>query len=245
MIKIDFLGHGAAESTKFYDTTVTTGMQAYRQGMEYLVDQLGGQMFIYAAISPSLATGRYVHSRRIACDAFKTIEHTRYTLNSVTNGWWQTYLYNFVDADHVVLAHQTEGENRARMLSSAITGTFITGDDFSSDGPWSAHAKEWYQNPEFLKIIQSGKAFRPVDGNTGQGASSMFVRQIGDSFYLAVFNYNSKAQSFVVDAKRIGLSPDHYYSGIELFHENKVTLKNTLNIDLPPADAIIIKLKID
>lgn len=245
MIKIDFLGHGAAESTKFYDTTVTTGMQAYRKGMEYLVDQLGDQMFIYAAISPSLATGRYVHSRRIACDAFKTIEHTRYTLNSVTNGWWQTYLYNFLDADHVVLDHQTEGENRARMLSSAITGTFITGDDFSSDGPWSAHAKEWYQNPEFLKIIQSGKTFRPVEGNTGQGASSMFVRHIGDSFYLAVFNYNSKAQNFAIDAKRIGLNPSHYYSGVELFHKNKITLKNTLNIELPAADAIIIKLKID
>jgi alpha-galactosidase len=245
MIKIDFLGHGAAESTRFYDTTVTTGMQAYRKGMEYLIDQLGDQLFIYAAISPSLATGRYVHSRRIACDAFKTIEHTKYTLNSVTYGWWQTYLYNFIDADHVVLDHQTEGENRARMLSSAITGTFITGDDFSTNGPWSAHAKEWYQDPEFLKIIQNGKAFMPVEGDKDKGASSMFVRKIGDSFYLAVFNYNSKARSLLIDARRLGLNPEHSYKGTELFHHNEVMLRNTLNVELPAADAMIIKLKID
>src|SRR5215217_4326540 len=66
MIKIDFLGHAAAESDAFYDKSVTTGMQAYKEGMEYLVDRLDGQMLIYAAISPSLATGRYAHMRRVA-----------------------------------------------------------------------------------------------------------------------------------------------------------------------------------
>ena len=245
MIKIDFLGHGAVEATKFYDTTVTTGMQAYRKGMEYLIDQLGGQMFVYAAISPSLATGRYVHSRRIACDAFKTIEHTKYTLNGVSYGWWQTYLYNFIDADHVVLDRQTEGENRARMLSSVVTGTFITGDDFSTTGPWSVRAKEWYQNTEFLKIVQNGKAFKPVEGSMDKSASSMFVRQVGDSFYLAIFNYNSTAQNFPINAKRIGLNPGHLYKGTELFHNNKIILKNSSNIELPAADAMVIKFKIN
>src|SRR5258708_37949056 len=84
MIKVDFVGHAAAESTGFYDSSIHTGMQAYRKGMEYLVDQLGGQMLVYAAVSPSLATGRYAHSRRIACDAFKTISDTRYTLKALT-----------------------------------------------------------------------------------------------------------------------------------------------------------------
>lgn len=83
MIKIDFLGHAAAESTSFYDKNVTTGMQAYKVGMEHLVQALDGQMLIYAAISPNMATSRYAHVRRIACDAWKTIEQTQYTLNSV------------------------------------------------------------------------------------------------------------------------------------------------------------------
>lgn len=245
MIKIDFLGHAAAESDKFYDPTVTTGMQAYRKGMEYLISKLDGQMLIYAAISPSLATGRYVHSRRIACDAFKTIDQTKYTLNSVTYGWWQTYLYNYVDADHVVLDHQSVGENRARLLSSIITGTFITGDDFSLHGPWSKHAQDWYQDKELLKVVENGKAFMPADGNTGKGASNIFSRKIGDNLYVAVFNYDANARTFVLDAKRLGLTSDRAYTGIELLQGSKVSLNNTTNVNLPAADAILFKFKIN
>ena len=61
MIKIDFLGHGAAESTHFYDPTITTGMQAYKVGMETVTNALDNSMLVYAAISPSLATAKYVH----------------------------------------------------------------------------------------------------------------------------------------------------------------------------------------
>lgn len=242
MIKIDFLGHGAAESTGFYDTSVRTGMEAYRKGMEYLIDQLGGQMLVYAAISPSLATGRYAHSRRIACDAFKTINDTRYTLNAVTYGWWLTYVYNFVDADHVVLASQPEGENRARMLSSVITGTFFTGDDFSTHGPWSQHAIDWYKNPELLRIVANGKAFEPVEGNTGNGPASMFVRKIDGALYLAVFNYGQTPASFTIDAARIGLSPGQFYGGVELLQGERLMVGNGTTITLPAADAALYKI---
>jgi alpha-galactosidase len=245
MIKIDFLGHAAIEANKFYDTTVTTGMQAYRKGMEYLVKQLDGQMLIYAAISPSLATGRYVHSRRIACDAFQTIAHTKYTLNSVTYGWWQTHLYNYIDADHVVLNHQSEGENRARMLSSIVTGTFITGDDFSEHGPWSVRARQWYQNKELLKIIGNGKAFKPAEGNVGKSASNIFSRQIGAYLYLAVFNYDADAKTFIIDTKRIGLSPHHLYKGVELLQGSKISLNDSAQINLAGADAMLFKIKIN
>jgi alpha-galactosidase len=250
MIKIDFLGHGAAESTGFYDGSVRTGMEAYRIGMEYLVDQLGGQMLVYAAISPSLATGRYAHSRRIACDAFKAISDTRYTLNAVTYGWWLTYVYNFVDADHVVLATQSEGENRARMLSSVITGTFFTGDDFSAQGPWLQHAIEWYKNPELLRIVGNGKAFEPVEGNTGNGPASLFVRKIDGALYLAVFNYGQVPASFIIDAARIGLSPGRSYTGVELLQGGRlelessasITLTDRASVTLPPADAALYKI---
>lgn len=242
MIKIDFLGHGAAESTGFYDASIHTGMEAYRKGMEYLIDQLGGQMLVYAAISPSLATGRYVHSRRIACDAFKSINDTRYTLNGLTYGWWLTYVYNFVDADHVVLASQSEGENRARMLSSVITGTFITGDDFSTHGPWSQRAKDWYSNPELLRIVANGKAFQPVEGNTGNGSSALFMRQIGDALYLAVFNFGKEPASFTIDAGRIGLSPGHSYIGTELLRGGHLALTGSTTVTVPAADAVLYKI---
>ncbi|WP_183561021.1 alpha-galactosidase [Mucilaginibacter sp. SP1R1] len=241
MIKIDFLGHATAESTHFYDPAVTTGMQAYRKGMEYLVSKLGNQMLIYAAISPSLASGRYVHTRRIACDAFKSIKDTQYTLNSLTYGWWQTYLYNYVDADHVVLNDESEGANRARMLSAMITGSFITGDDFSVHGQWSARAIKWYQNPEILKVIQNGKAFKPVEGNTGENASEMFTQKIGKSIYIAVFNYgNDKKQ---VKLNRVGLpAPASAYKIRELLHDHGGMLTG---LQVNGVDAALYKLDLN
>lgn len=239
MIKIDFLGHASIESTRFYDPTVTTGMQAYRKGMEFLLDQLGSQMLVYAAISPSLATGRYAHMRRIACDAFKSINDTKYTLNSLSYGWWQTYLYNYIDADHVVLATEKEGANRARILSALITGTFITGDDFSNNGQWSAVAKSMYQNPELLKIMKNGKAFRPLEGNTDLGATEMFTGKIGNDFYLAVFNYTDKPKAFSIDLKRVGLQPERKYTINEVFTGNQ----SVAGINVDAASAALYKFK--
>ncbi|MDB5152833.1 MAG: alpha-galactosidase, partial [Mucilaginibacter sp.] len=229
MIKIDFLGHAAIESTHFYDTTITTGMQAYRKGMEFLMDQLGNQMLVYAAISPSLATGRYAHMRRIACDAFKSINDTKYTLNSLNYGWWQTYLYNYIDADHVVLSTEKEGANRARMLSALITGTFVTGDDFSINGHWSSVAKSMYQNQDILKIIKNGKAFEPLEGNTGNDATEMFTSKIGDDFYLAVFNYSDKPKVFPIDLKRFGLPSGKKYTVNEILCGDKY--ESRINVD--------------
>jgi len=241
MIKIDFLGHAAIESSHFYDTTVTTGMRAYRKGMEFLLDQLGNQMLVYAAISPSLATGRYAHMRRIACDAFKSINDTKYTLNSLNYGWWQTYLYNYIDADHVVLSAEKEGVNRARILSALITGTFVTGDDFSINGHWSSVAKSLYQNQELLKIIKNGKAFEPVEGNTGTSATEMFTSKIGNDFYLAVFNYSDKPKVFSIDLKRLGLQLKQKYTVSEVLRDNK--LITDINVDA--ASAALYQFKAD
>lgn len=240
MIKIDFLGHAAAESDRFYDTTVTTGMQAYRKGMEYLINRLDG-MFIYAAISPSLATGRYVHARRIACDAFKSIDDTRYTLNSLTYGWWQTYLYNYVDADHVVLDSRTEGENRARMLSSIITGTWITGDDFSTHGPWSDRAKAWYNNKSLLSIVQNGKAFRPVVTGLGKESAHLFTRKIGNQYYLAVFNYEKEPENLVVELKNLNIG-GNAVKVENLLQTSSAQASGALHIHIAGADAALYRL---
>jgi len=241
MIKIDFLGHAAIESSHFYDTTVTTGMQAYRKGMEFLLDQLDNQMLVYAAISPSLATGKYAHMRRIACDAFKSINDTKYTMNSLNYGWWQTYLYNYLDADQLVLSTEKEGANRARVLSGLVTGTFITGDDFSVKGQWSTVAKSLYQNPGLLKIIQNGKAFEPVEGDTGTNATEMFTCKIGHDFYLAVFNYSDTAKDYPIDLKRLALQPNLKYQIKELFGGDE----NVRTISVGAASAALYRFKID
>ena len=242
MIKIDFLGHAAIESDHFYNPKITTGMQAYKAGMEFLLKQLDGKMLVYAAISPSMASGRYVHVRRIACDAFKSIKDTEYTLNSVSNGWWQSYLYDYIDADHVVFSDQSDQENTARFLSAIVTGTCITGDDFSRKGKWSNTAQRLLNNTEILNILKDGKAFVPVEGNRGKSASQLFVKQVGEVKYLAIFNYSDEAKPFTINFSRIGLNSNEIYSAENLLNQKTESFKNMQTITLAAKDAVIFKI---
>ena len=242
MIKIDFLGHAAAESTSFYDKNVTTGMQAYKVGMEHLVNALDGKMLIYAAISPNMATSRYAHVRRIACDAWKTIEQTQYTLNSVNYGWWQTYSYDYIDADHVVFADVTEGENRARLISSVITGTLITGDDYSKDGIWSKRAKEWLQNKELLKIVENGVAFRPLEGNTGKLTTEVFEQKIGNNWYIAILNYSNMPKNYALPLQRLGVKNGNYKLQDVFTGQNSEVKNNSIILSLGSKDARLFKI---
>lgn len=241
MIKIDFIGHAAIEADAFYDPTVKTGMQAFRKGMEYLIDRLDDKMLVYAAISPSLATGPYVHSRRIACDAYADINATEYTLNSTTYGWWQTHIYNFIDADHLVFGNSSIGENRARLTSGVLNGTLITGDDFSASGQWSERAKTLLQNEEVLDVARNGIAFKPVEGNSEQGASEAFVNKIGNDFYVAIINYGPEKE-FDLELSRLGIEPAEY--GVkELFSQSRFSLNGSaLKVKVGARDAAIYKL---
>lgn len=243
MIKIDFIGHAAIEADQFYDPAVHTGMQAFKQGMEYLVDQLDGKMLVYAAISPNLATGRYVHTRRIACDAFKNINETAYTMNGTSYGWWQNMLYNFSDADHVVFEGAPDGANKARLLSAIVTGSLITGDDFSVYGHSSQAAKQWLQNQDLLKVARQGGMFRPVDHHSGDQSSNIFVKNSGRYTYVAVINYSQQAATFSLALQQAGLSAKETYTAKELFSGQLSTQHTSMQIPLPSADAVIYQLE--
>jgi len=240
MIKIDFLGHAAIESSHFHNPKITTGMQAYREGMQLLLRQLDGKMLIYAAISPNIATARYVHMRRIACDAFHSISDTKYTLNSLTYGWWQTYLYDFMDADHIVLKTEKEGVNRARLFSALATGSLIVGDDFSINGPWKKMAMKLFQHTELLKIIEDGRSFRPLE--TDGTASALFTKQVKDITYLVVFNYSDNEQRFAIPQDAIGLDMRQNYIAIDILSNERISLKENPSLILPAADARILKI---
>jgi hypothetical protein len=242
MIKIDFLGHAALEADRYYDTTVHTGMQAFRKGMEYLTDQLDGKMLVYAAISPSLATARYAHMRRIACDAFSKIGETAYTLNSTTYGWWQDRAYDFIDADHLVFGTEVTGANRARLTSGIVTGTLISGDDYSVPGPWRRVAQDLLQNPDLVTIARSGRAFRPVEGNTGEQAGNAFYREAGGRICLAILNYSDTVLSYTIDPAHLGMKVSAGpWAMKELFSGKmmKFVGQDAVTVQVPPADAVI------
>jgi alpha-galactosidase len=239
MMKIDFLGHATIEADSFYDKNITTGMQAYRQGMEFLTNTLGKDMLIYAAISPSLATGRYAHMRRIACDAFKSIENTGYTLNSVNYGWWQTYLYDFVDADHIVFGNETLGANHARLTSGLITGSLVLGDDFSSEGQWKGRIRDLLANEDILKMARNGVAFEPLETNTGDKSGRFFTRVIGGTTYLAVFNFSNNPLAEDINLNKLGLNPKNTYQVKEVFTNTVSNVAGRLPLSLDQKNAAI------
>ncbi|HMD55078.1 MAG TPA: carbohydrate-binding protein, partial [Phycisphaerae bacterium] len=178
-VKLDFLSHGALEGVH-YDTNVTTGIEAYNQGMRYVLNAINGRMFISESISP-LFPYQYGHSRRIACDAETSlIADTEYTMNSVSYGWWLDNLYQFNDPDIMVFYSYgaTSNENQSRLISGAVTGLFLDG-DATTNTAGQIIAEEMLTNQAIDAVARVGRTFTPVEGNTGTSAVNIFVRQDG------------------------------------------------------------------
>jgi alpha-galactosidase len=243
MVKVDFLTHASIEADSFVNYQLHTGMEAYQEGMKYLIDEINGTMLVEAAISPNIATGPYVHVRRIACDAYSSIGDTDYTLNSTTYGWWQNQIYDYLDADHVVFGTVTAGENRARLLSSVVTGTITSGDDFSVAGAWKAKAQSLLQNNDVMNVARADVNFRPADGNTGYNAANIFSATHNDVTYVAVFNYSNAAVTNNINLSRLGLGSGNY-TVKELYSGTTSTTQGTLRVQLPQADAALYAISL-
>jgi len=250
-IKVDFLTHGALEADRHYDTNVTTGIQAYNAGMKFLRRAAGEDIFLNEAISP-LFPANYAHSRRIACDSFGDIDKTEYTLNALTYGWWLGMVYDYNDADHVVLEGYSEGENRARVTSAVITGLFITGDDFSESGNPVARerALKYLTNPDINELARRGSRvgvmghlFAPLEGNTANAAANQFRWEDGEYFYVAVFNYSAQSAYQTIDFKRIGFDGRGPVTAKELWSGKTSTVTSPLTVALGPADAAVYRFK--
>ncbi|SFD18450.1 T9SS type A sorting domain-containing protein [Flavobacterium phragmitis] len=238
MVKIDFLTHASIEADSFVNYQIHTGMEAYQEGMKYLIDEINGTMLVQAAISPNLSTGPFVHVRRIACDAYASISDTDYTLNSTTYGWWQNQIYDYLDADHVVFGNASLGENRARLLSSVVTGTVTSGDDFSVAGAWKTKAQTLLQNNDVLNTARNEMHFLPADGNTGYNAANIFSATKDNVTYIAVFNYTNATTNNTINLSRLGLSSGNY-NVKELFSGTTSTIQSALSVQLPQADAAL------
>jgi alpha-galactosidase len=245
-IKLDFIGHAAVEADSWHDTSVKTGYQAFHQGMKYLTDRLDDQMLVYVAISPNIATGPYAHIRRVACDAFAQINDTEYTMNSVSYGWWQSQIYHYIDADHIVFgsryeASATEGENRARFASALTCGPIVLGDDFSNPDLYSNRIKDYAQREVLLDISRKGgKAFRPVETNSGSAAADAYSSQVGNDLYVVVFNYSASSKSYNIAMDRLGLSGS--YTAKELFSLTDVSINGALSTSVAAKDAKIFRI---
>ncbi|MBQ9669201.1 MAG: alpha-galactosidase [Prevotella sp.] len=218
-VKMDFMTHGRMEADRWYRSDISTGTEAYNYGM-HLLDSIFSDMYLNLSISP-IFPAQYAQSRRIACDAWNKIKDTEYTMNALTWGWWIDRIYQYNDADHVVLRDATEGENRARITSSVITGLFITGDDFSADTMAISRARRFLTNADINRLA-TGRSFRPLTADDDRSEQT-FVRQEQDgTTVVAAFNYGDAPRPFAFDRRRLGLDATARYAVEELWEHRPV-----------------------
>jgi hypothetical protein len=243
-IKLDFLSHGALEGVH-HDPNVTTGIEAYNEGMSNVLSAINGRMFMSESIAP-LFPYQYADSRRIACDAQTSlIANTAYMMNSVTYGWWLDNLYQFNDPDIMVFNGYgaTTNENQSRLISGAVTGIFLDGDDLTStNGQLAAQMR--LTNPAIDTVARVGRTFTPVEGNTGTGAANIFVRQDGPTWSVAVFNYSAGPTNITVDLARAGL-PAGDYVAENIWDETTTNVSGSFNISLNAKQAKLFQLSVE
>ncbi|HEX4456843.1 MAG TPA: carbohydrate-binding protein, partial [Polyangia bacterium] len=219
-----------------------TGIQAYNQGMQYLVNRIGGTMFISESISP-LFPFKYAHARRLSCDTYGADTgsmSTQYELNSLNYGWWMNNkLYTYNDPDEMLFEGFSAGANMSRLISGAISGTiFLNGDDLT-ESTGQGLAKTNLTNSEFNWIASLGNTFRPVEGNTGTSATDVYMMTIPGSTFLAIFNFGSSSETKSVDLTRIGLVPGTWY-WVEDMWAGTTSYLNALDIEVDANSAKLL-----
>lgn len=259
-MKVDFLTNGAIEGDSYYNPEVTTGVQAYNEGMQYMLDEAPDDMYIVLAISP-LFPYQYAHGRRTCCDSYSLIGETEYVMNSTSYGWWTNQLYAVNDPDHLVMfrddqkGNESIGVNRARLTSGVVTGAYIIGDNFSDrvakGYPELARerAKLLLSNKDINEIPRTCGSFMPVEGykarNTN-GAENLLRYETDKYVYMACINYNTAilAVNGNISFERLGVDPENVASIKELWYGTDIAVKNGLGFDyaVSPSDAKIYRI---
>jgi alpha-galactosidase len=242
-IKIDFLSHGSFEG-QHYDPKAQTGIQAYNQGMAHINKVLGGRMFISASIAP-LFPSQYAHARRISCDIDGSLGRTEYQLNNLTYGWWQNdTIYSYTDPDYMTLVKGgSYNAAQTRVNAAAISGTVFMSSDDVNDPNAQQLMKSLLTNKRVNDIATIGKAFQPVEGNTGSAAADVFVMKDKDESYIAVFNYTNEAAVKSIDLTRaLGVKTATKLQLTDAWTGAKLEAKGTLEVSLEGAQSKLYKV---
>lgn len=251
-IKLDFMTNGAVEADYFHDRYTTTGTQAYNYGMQKLQEFCGEEMFLVLSIAP-VFPANYTHARRISCDAWGEMWHTQYMMNSLSYGWWLDRVYVFNDADHLVMGDRSEGENRARMTSGAITGLYMLGDNLSTAGNFigtqisQEKVKKFATNNYINDIARIGKSFRPAYGHkqsSVSGAVDLFTYETNTHYYIAYFNYEGTSKIGELDLMSLGINAEQISTGRECWTKVQATLRDgKLRYSIPGNDVRVYMLE--
>lgn len=229
-VKIDFMNNGSQEADSWYNPEITTGMQAYNYGLDYLKEFAGDMMldFSIAPVFPAKA-----HVRRIGCDAWGDLPQSMYTLNCINGSWWLDRIYAFNDPDHMCMSKvpfsgkgsNDEQEARIRYTCGLITGMTLLGGTYAYEGdtkemygkPFHVvgypeereRAVRYASNKDLTEVCRIGKSFRPVEGKFNN--------------YGTLYSQNDLS----VDNEFIMDTPDAFYYVVINYDTNGKPLKKT------------------
>lgn len=260
-VKCDFLNCGMIQSDSYYDESVTTAVEAYNSGMQYLADMCKGKgIFIAMSISPVFPY-QYANSRRVACDTWAKIDQTEYGMNALSGGWWTGKLYQYNDPDHVVLVgngdqgNTTIGENRARYTNAAATGMVLVADNFSARNQAQRGNPELSKerasvimtNPDVNEMAYLGVSFRPVYGyneykGEEQRAENFHYYCTEKYLYVVGINYGENTISGQIPLGDLGVVQTDVSDGKELWSGADITVSDCLDYRIPAKDACIYRL---
>ena len=212
-IKLDFMNAGSKESDSYYNPDITTGIQAYNFGMNYLRERCGDDIILDLSISP-LFPAQYCDARRISCDAWGEMWHTSYMMNSYSFGWWLNRVYSFNDPDHLVMGNRSEAENMSRVTTAIVTSYCILGDNLSTEGSYvgdpgsQIKARKFFVYEKINDLIDMRLNFRPAYGHKLFGVNNsvdLFSAEAEDSYVVVHFNYGVGDKNVELDLSSLGI----------------------------------------
>lgn len=261
-IKLDFMNNGSQEADSWYDPNITTGMQAYNYGMDYLREFCGDDMFIDLSIAPVFPAK--AHGRRIGCDAWGSLAHSSYTLNNTTGSWWLDHMYLFNDPDHLCVypapgtgqGSNSVQEGRVRYTTGLIHGMVLMGGTYAYEGDNNIVGSDrerrrlvnFASNIDLTRVGQIGRTFRPVNGNYTVWrdgtwrTDNEFCYDDGDAFYYVVFNISGSYISKTPDYERLGVSASEFENITELWNYDEYTPEE-FEVEVPPMDVCVYRME--
>jgi hypothetical protein len=258
--KLDFLTDGSLEG-RHADPRVHSGIQAYNQAMQFIVDRIGPGKFISLSIAPVFPS-QYGHSRRISCDIYSQLNDTtpnyrpfgstQYLLNCATFDWWMGgTIYPFNDPDEMgtYRFHDAqpipESWARARFTASIVCGGNIVDASNYADPAAARRVERILTNSAVDAVAREGLPFIPIfNERMDKDTTSMFYRVDGENRFLAVFNYDTgKKMRRVINSGAVHLSPDKAYTMHDLWSGRVLsTRQNQFEVDVPAGDAGLIQI---
>ena len=244
-IKLDFLVHGSLEGD-YYDKSIQTGIQAYNYAMGKVNEILGDDVFINLSMAP-IFPYNYANGRRICCDTYYKITETEYMMNSLTYGFWQSELYDWIDPDHIVIwgkdGKANERAARSRLLSGIVTGgSFLTGDNFVNPAKNAdkafARYEELLTNEKLIDVLKIGKPFEGDLSTDCPYAAEVFTLSHEGKTYVAVFNYSQIA------VKTYNVDVPANATAVNLFTGKTKNIGNggAMLVTLQPGDSVIFEI---